>query len=216
MKRLSFLLIIIIIGPLFSSLNGQSRSHLKSRYYKRSLPKYGFGVKAGANYASQTCVNKDVNYDVKGIFGINAGGYFCYFPVNTVAVQPELMVSVKGAHWKDAYDEMKDVLTYVELPLLVRYQPVRIFNVHAGPQFGFLVNADQKDFKTGEKTSIKSFYNDFDLGATCGVEVNLPFGLNLTLRYYLGLIAVTNEYGYIDPWKNNYLQLSAGFRISGR
>lgn len=216
MKKLLILLVILMITPELFTASGQSRSYRNTRYYKRSLPEYSFGVRAGLNYASQTCMSDDVDFDVERIIGYSAGGYFSYFILHNLAVQPEMMVSVKGSHWKDAYDDMKDVLTYIELPVLVSYYPASTVNLHAGPQFGYLVHAVQKDLEMDENKSIRSYYEDYDLGITLGIEAVFPFRLNVALRMFLGLVPVTNDYGYVDKWKNNYFQISASYRIGGR
>lgn len=216
MKKLLILLVLIVIMPELFTAGGQSRSYRNTRYYKRSLPKYSFGVRAGLNYASQTCMSDDVDFDVERIIGYNAGGYYSYFFLHNLAVQPEIMISVKGSHWKDAYDDMKDVLTYIELPLLISYYPASTINIHAGPQFGYLVSAIQKDLEMNGNENIRSYYEDYDLGLTFGVEAVFPFRLNIALRMFLGLVPVTNDYGYVDKWKNNYFQVSASYRIGGR
>ncbi len=216
MRKLLILLVILMITPELFIANGQFRSYRNTSYYKRSLPKYSFGVRAGLNYASQTCMTDDVDFDVDRIIGYSAGGNFSYFILHNLAVQPELMVSVKGSHWRDAYEEMKDVLTYIELPLLLSYYPVSTVNLHAGPQFGYLVNAVQKDLETKDNNNIISYFEDYDLGLTFGIEAVFPFRLNVALRMFLGLVPVTNDFGYVDKWKNNYIQVSASYRIGGR
>ncbi len=215
MKKTMLLLIAVLMTSVFYSATGQKRSYMNTKYYKRSLPKFSFGPKAGVNYATQSCPNID-DYDVHRIPGINLGGYFNYFFTHQFAVQPELLYSVKGSRWRDAYDHMKDVLTYIEIPVLVSYHPVRTFNIHAGPQFGHLISARQKDLETGEISNLRSFYEEYDIGITFGAEAVFPFRLNISLRYFHGLLTVTNDYGYVDPWKNNYFQVSAGYRFSVR
>jgi hypothetical protein len=119
-------------------------------------------------------------------------------------------------HWKDFYDDMKDLLTYIDIPLIIKYQPARFVNIQAGPQIGFRLRAMQKDLETEVKTKINDYYNFFDLGVACGVEANLPNRINLTVRYVFGISPATTDVLYIDPWYNNFLQLSLGYRIRGR
>jgi hypothetical protein len=70
--------------------------------------------------------------------------------------------------------------------------------------------------ETGTKMNINEYYQTFDYGFVCGVEANLPNNLNLTLRYIFGLFSATTDVMYVDPWKNNLVQLSLGYRIRGR
>lgn len=212
MKKIFFLFVLVLITVDFSIVSGQP-----SRYnYRKSEPKLGYGIKAGVNMASQSSSGEGLNIDVKSILRVNAGGYCNYFPIKFLAVQGEVLVSGKGAHWEDFYDNMKDLLTYIDFPLLVKYQPVRYVNVHAGLQASFRIKAMQKDMETGTRTNIKDYYNFSDYGLIGGVEANLPNKINLTLRYIYGLTPATTDVQYIDPWKNNVIQFSAGYRFSGR
>jgi hypothetical protein len=47
-----------------------------------------------------------------------------------------------------------------------------------------------------------------------GIEVNLPFRVNLTMRYVPGLISTITGSKYNQPWKNNFSR--AGYRIPGK
>ncbi len=210
MKRKVFLIVLILYSLSIMVAEGQSR------YYRKKQPKFGYGVKAGINYAGQSTTNKAAEYDLSNIIGINGGAYCNYFLLKSFAVQSELMISGKGSHWKDAYDNEKDMLTYLDLPILFRYQPLRFLNVHSGPQIGLKLNAKQKDMKTGTRININEYYQPFDYGFVFGVEANLPKNLNFTLRYVLGLFSATTDVMYVEPWKNNLLQFSIGYRIRGR
>jgi hypothetical protein len=196
----------------FSIVYGQP-----TRYnYKKTPPKLGYGIKAGVNVAGQSSSTGDINIDVKNILGINAGGYCNFFLFNFLGVQAEILISGKGAHWKDFYDNKKDLITYIDIPLLVKYQPARFINIHAGVQAGFRVKASQKDLETGSKVDIRDFYNFSDYGLVGGVEANLPNKINLSVRYIYGLTPATTDVQYVDPWKNNVIQCSVGYRFSGR
>jgi Outer membrane protein beta-barrel domain len=210
MRKILFLFVILLLIASDFVAIGQSK------YYRRSEPKFGYGIKAGVNISTQSTTSKDANYDLKNIIRFNVGGYCNYFFNKFLAVQPELLVSGKGVHWKDFYDDRKDILTYIDIPLLIKYQPVRYINIHAGPQIGLRVRAMQKDLETGIKTKINDYYRTTDFGVACGVEANLPNHVNLTVRYVFGITSATTELLYVDPWFNNFLQFSAGFRFSGR
>ena len=62
---------------------------------------------------------------------------------------------------------------------------------------------------------INDYYKKPDLGLVVGIEANLPARINLTVRYVIGLISVTTEDEYIDPWRNNFFQFSVGYRFIG-
>lgn len=210
MGKYLYFALFFLLGISSITLKGQNK------YFRRSEPKFGYGVKAGLNISNQSTPNDDSGYEINNIVRYNAGGY-CYYLFNKyVAVQPELLVSGKGVHWKDFYDDMKDLLTYLDIPLIIKYQPVKYVNIQAGPQVGLRLRAMQKNMKTGEKTNINDYYNFFDYGLAVGVEGNLPNHINLTVRYVFGLSSATTDVEYIDPWKNNFLQLSVGYRLTGK
>jgi len=209
MKKLVSILIATTLFFIFSPLSAQE--------------KFGLGVKTGINIANQTTSGTIEEINVNGILRFNAGVYCNFFALDKLAIQPELLLSGKGADWSDPnFEDITDLLTYLDLPVLVRYQPLDFLNVHAGPQFGYLLSALQKDNVSGNKEKINEYYKKADLGLVIGAEANLPFRINLTVRYVFGLIAASVESSdpydplYIEPWKNNFLQISAGFRIKGK
>jgi hypothetical protein len=175
----------------------------------------GAGVKGGINLATQSTTGSDEGIAVRQLLGYNAGVYGNLFVTDKLALQTELMISTRGSDWDDIYYNVKDLLTYIDLPLLFKYQPIKYANVHIGPQFGYLLAAKQEDKDDGEITDIKEWYNPLDVGLVLGAEANLPFRINFTVRYVIGLVSASNDVEYQDPWKNNFLQLSLGFRIIG-
>jgi hypothetical protein len=188
----------------------------QNKYYRRPEPKFGYGIKAGVNFSGQSTNVSGADYDIRKILRYNGGVYCNYFFYKFLAIQPELMLSGKGVHWADFYDDMKDILTYIDIPLMIKYQPIKYINIQAGPQFGFRIKAMQKDMGTGVKKQINDYYNFLDYGLACGVEANLPNHINLTVRYVFSLSSSTTDVLYIDPWFNNFLQFSLGYRIKGR
>jgi hypothetical protein len=178
-------------------------------------PRFGAGIKGGLNLATQTTTGTGEGVAVRQLFGFNAGVYGNLFIFDFLGLQPELMVSTRGSDWDDPYYNVKDLLTYIDLPLLVKYQPVRYVNIHAGPQFGYLLAAKQEDKDDGTITDIKDWYNMLDVGFAFGAEANLPFRINFTVRYVLGLVSATNDVEYIEPWRNNFLQFSLGYSFIG-
>jgi hypothetical protein len=199
-KTLTILVLVLgLIG--YSNVSAQS--------------KLGAGLKAGINFATQTTEGSGAGVAVSQLLGFNAGAYCNFFILDFLAIQPELLISTRGSDWDDPSYDVKDLLTYIDLPVMVRYQPLKYLNIQAGPQFGYLVKASQKDDISGEVSDINEWYDAIDIGLAFGAELNLPFKVNITARYVLGLIPVTNDVEYIEPWKNNFFQLSVGFRLIG-
>lgn len=176
----------------------------------------GAGVKGGLSIADQSTTGAGENVYVKNLLTFHAGAYLNYFFNSFLAVQPELQISGKGSTWEDPVYNTRDFLTYIDMPLLLRIQPIKMVNVHAGPQFGYLISASQKDLNSDEKLNIRDYYENFDLGLAVGAEANLPFRINITVRYVRGLIPANSDVEYWEPWKNHFLQFSVGYRLFGK
>jgi hypothetical protein len=200
MKKPTFLLIAAFIISAILPLKAQ--------------PKLGLGVKAGVNISDQVTSGTGENVNVRSILRFHGGAYFTYFVLDKLAIQPELIFSGKGSDWDDPDYNVKDLLTYIDIPVLIRYQLIDLVNIHAGPQFGYLLSATQKDNSDGDIINIDEYYKKPDLGLVIGAEANLPYRINLTVRYVIGLIGTT-DVEYIEPWLNNFFQISVGFRIKG-
>lgn len=176
---------------------------------------FGAGVKGGMNLATQSTTGEGEGVAVRQLIGYNGGVYGNLFISDMFGLQAELVVCTRGSDWDDVYYNVKDKLTYIDLPLLLKFQPIKYANVHVGPQFGYLLVAKQEDKNDGEIYDIMDWYNKLDVGLAFGAEANLPFRINFTVRYVLGLVSATNDVEYIDPWRNNFLQFSLGFRLIG-
>jgi hypothetical protein len=181
--------------------------------------KIGFGIKAGINISNQTTKDEAPNVesiDLKGIVRFNAGAWVNYYIFDMLAIQPEIIISGKGTDWNDPNYNVKDLLTYLDVPVLLKFQPIDLINIHAGPQFGYLLMANQKDNETGDVIKIKDYYKKSDLGLVVGVEANLPMKISVNARYVFGLATASSDVMYIDPWKNNFFQISVGYRFMGK
>ena len=210
MQKTGYLVFLLLLLVNLTIVDAQTM------YNRRFQPRYLFGVKAGVNVASQYSPGSEGVFEVKSITGINAGGYYSYFLNRVIAVQAELSVSGKGSHWREynySQEEAKDILTYFDLPLLIRYQALNLINFHAGPQVSYLARAMQYDYGTGLKGAIDDYYKPLDFGLVFGVEANLPNRIDLTLRYVRGLASVYAPGGYNYQSFNNYFQLTAGYRF---
>lgn len=178
--------------------------------------KLGAGLKAGINLAKRVTSEAAENVDTKVLTGIHGGVTVNYFIVDQVAIQIDVLISQKGSKWSDLSFSGKDKLSYLDIPVLLRYQVLEFLNVHAGPQFGFLLSATQFP-DDGDKYDIKEYYKSSDIGMVLGVEGNLPFNFNITMRYILGLNVVNTDVYYdVDDWKNNVFQVSIGYRLMGK
>lgn len=127
------------------------------------------------------------------------------------AIQPELLFSAMGATDPDISD-VKYQFNYVSLPVMLRYNITENFILQAGPQLGFLMSAKVSD---GDNSiDIKDGFKGIDFGAGFGAGVD--FGkFNAGIRYYLGLSNIAEDTQADETYKNNGIQIFAGYRLFG-
>jgi Outer membrane protein beta-barrel domain len=150
------------------------------------------GLKAGVNYSG-----------IKGYEGAHRlsfhAGIMVQSPINkNWSIQPELLYSGEGQHYTyttgdgEEIVEHKGVITmsYVALPVMLRYYPDQEFYFEAGPQFSVLVAAHSKGVGNDEMNMKRSFANtQFALGLGAGVYFTPRVGIYA--RYQFGLTDLT-------------------------
>lgn len=165
------------------------------------------GLKAGVNFSNQVYSGGGFNASADARTGFHVGGYLNLGFSDNFSVQPELLYNSLGAKITDT-DFKTD---YVSIPVMLKYNPVAIFNIHAGPQFGFLMSA-----KSGDE-DVKDSMKGLDLGVGIGAGVDLPMGLGVTARYVAGLSNIADEDGMGDvTLKNTAFQLSLSYKLFGQ
>ena len=180
-----------------------------------SQKKWEFGVKGGVNITTQTTKGESINVNSNYKAGYNAGVFGNFFFAKKMAGQVEILSSQKGSKWNDPYFSGKDNLSYIDIPILFRFQIIDLVSVHAGPQFSFMIKANSIP-DSGDKFDASSYYNSTDIGIAVGAEVSLPLKFSVIVRYIEGLSVTTNDTYYIDQWKNRVFQVSVCFTIISR
>ena len=172
------------------------------------------GIRAGANVSTQYTSSADTNVETSWKPGVHIGIFGTLFYTEKMAGQIEFLYSQKGSLWNDPYYSGEEVVSYIDLPLMARFQAWDLLNIHAGPQFSFLTRAMRiPDDEAAH--SITEYYDEVDVGLLVGAELNLPIKLNIALRYIEGMIVTSDSRYYPDPWKNRVLQLSLSYPIWG-
>jgi hypothetical protein len=172
-----------------------------------------FGVKAGVNVANQSFKSEGISLSPDARTGFHVGGFVTAMFTEKLGLQPEVLYSNAGCTINFLGEKIKQKFDYVSVPVLVRYQPIEILNLHAGPQFGFLLNAEQE--YDGETEDLKDGTKGLDVGAAFGAGIDLPMGLGFSARYILGLSNISDA-DEDFTMKNNILQLSVTFRFGGK
>jgi Outer membrane protein beta-barrel domain len=172
-----------------------------------------FGVKAGVNIANQKLSSDNYELDTKAKVLFHGGVFVTWMFTEKLGLQPEVLLSMQGSKYDyDGYDAGL-ITNYIIVPVLVRYNINDMFSVHAGPQFGFLLSAEEED--DGDKEDVKDDFKGTDIGAAFGLEVDLPANFGVGARYILGLSNVlADDASFGDAeLKNGVIQIYVKFRI---
>ena len=165
------------------------------------------GAKAGLNFAT---LQPDLS-DPATRTSLHLGG-MAEISINEMfSIQPELLYSAQGAKDKSDDDEVFK-LSYLSLPIMVKYYVMEGLSIEAGPQIGFLLSAEVED--DGETYDLKDDTKGLDFGFSIGAGYKLESGLNFGLRYYLGS-DVNDISEDSDQFKNRVFQISVGYFFKG-
>lgn len=139
--------------------------------------------------------------------GFFAGG-FATIPLDKmISIEPGLYysqkgyelkgaISVKGAEFLSANAKAQLQSNYIDMPLLLKAN-INGFQIFAGPQFSYLLNADLKTtagvlgFNLLNNTmDATAQFNRWDMGVTGGIGYKFSNGMNITAAYDHGLSKV--------------------------
>lgn len=155
-----------------------------------------FGVKGGFNM-SNFHDGEDID-DKNVLYGFNAGVYATLPISDFVAIQPEVLFTTKGAEveYNNAFasGSTKFRLDYIEVPLLVRVNVTKNFNIHAGGYASYLVSSKLTgdgsfDF---EQDVDRDDLQKFDAGVAAGLGFDFN-PISIGVRYNYGLTTVGKE-----------------------
>ena len=182
-----------------------------------------FGVKGGLNFAElQGRDGEDASYKTFYHVGILYQANI----LGPLSIQPELQYSVQGSDLKGAFTDYKTKLHYFTVPVLAKVTLGPIF-VEAGPQFGYLVSANDEGKVQISNTNGSASYGqvnqsstgnykrgDFSLAAGAGLKFS---ALSIGARYVAGLNDINDVKdlsGVNDPkLQNHVFQLYAAIQF---
>lgn len=160
-----------------------------------------FGLKAGGNYSD--FYNGDI--DTEGIAGFHAGAIVAFDINQKFSVQEEFLFSTQGTKLKGGLSDGKDLkLSYVSVPIVLKYKTNFGIYIEAGPQIGILVSEDFKEITNND------FAKKIDGGVVGGIGYQFQNGLGVGARYYLGLTDVSKIKSTTinTDFQNNMAQVS--------
>lgn len=183
-----------------------------------------FGVKGGFNM-SNFLSDDDEATDENILYGFNAGVYATLPISDFVAIQPEVLFTTRGSKLEYNSDvasgDAKFKLNYIEVPLLVRVNITKNFNLQAGGYASYLVSSKltgdgaaefNEDIDTDD-------LNKFDAGIVAGVGVDFS-PISIGLRYNYGLTTIGKErtvagttYTFPDA-KNSNFSLYLSYKLN--
>jgi hypothetical protein len=173
---------------------------------------FSFGVKGGTNISNFTGVENLGDVTKQSLIGFYVGAYMNFWFGNNLTLQPEALLSTSGAKFKDADGTQKYKLTYLTIPLFLKYKANGGFYVEAGPQVGFKLSESIPD-QTFDK-----FAKSLDLSIGAGLGYQSAGGFGIGARYLVGLSKVGDfdASSGIDPnFKNSTIQVGISYTIGG-
>lgn len=184
------------------------------------------GLKGGINLASiNTSGNITSNYESRTGYHLGAYGLFKF---TKLAIQPEILFTQQGTTGTFNSQDLEANYNYTTIPIVLKLYLVAGLNLQAGVQFGFLGKSTGDIYNTAtdtitEDVELASFMKETDFSVPVGVGWDLPFGLNITARYNIGISDVNEKTGLVNPAvvsalgtsaaKNQVFQVSVGWRL---
>ncbi|MEQ8927532.1 MAG: porin family protein [Fulvivirga sp.] len=162
------------------------------------------GAKAGLNFAN---VDTEGSTDARTAF--HFGGFGVIMFSDNLGLQPELLYSAQGFEQDFSGSTFEAKINYLNVPLLVRYNINEMISLHAGPQLGFLLSAEDEDGNEFDDN-----LKGTDLSFSIGGQVDLPAGFVGGVRYNLGLSDI-NDFDGASESKNRVFQLYVGWKLFG-
>ncbi len=178
-----------------------------------SAQSFSLGIKAGAIGTKIDGQDFQTGYNLS-----YQGGAFAEVDLlGKIGIQPELLFSqtssktvsgptngttlASGLNANTAF-----TLSYLSIPVLLRYNFAKLFTLNLGPQYGILLNKN-----TNLQTNGKNAFKSGDLSGVVGLQVHLS-SLRVYGRYVFGLNNVS-DVANSSSWKNQQLELGVGIKV---
>jgi len=177
------------------------------------------GVKAGLNFANITNTDGFTNESRTGYF---IGGYIAPKAKKLIGFRSEFLLSRQGYDYKSNTNTGNVNLDYLLLPQLLTINFTRHFQIQAGGQIAFLLNAKVDSNGSSGNKSLFDYFKRFDYGLAAGAEVFPFLGFFVGARINVSLNNVNSDRPLGGSWpnfvprldaKNNVVQVYAGIRF---
>ena len=168
------------------------------------------GLKGGLNYSG---FHKETSAGTTE-FGLNAGIIAEFKFSDKFALQTEVLYNVKGGEVNGDGSNINDFgfnaeLTYIDIPLLVKFYPIERLSIDIGPQIGFIQDSKGvvTDNEGNENTIELTDINKTDFALNAGFTVKLSDRALFQARYSYGM----NEIFENERYKNSVISVSLGY-----
>ncbi|MBL7840044.1 MAG: PorT family protein [Cyclobacteriaceae bacterium] len=177
------------------------------------------GIKGGLNVTNLYVDDVD---DENPRYGFHLGVYTQLFQSDVFAIQPEILYSTKGTRIEDnsdLYDATLDFnLNYIDIPVLAVFKLGDAAEIHVGPYFGYLLNAnvDVDGDVDGSDDIDRDNFKSWDYGISAGVGFNVG-PVQLGARYNYGLQKIADSDladGILGDSKNSNAQVYVSFNFN--
>lgn len=170
-----------------------------------------FGIKAGVNiakFAGDPDPNSEFNTGL-------AAGVFTNVPLSSgFSFEPSLEYSQKGAEFTTAVNsEVKSKITYLDLPIMFKYNLTPNFGILAGPQVSFFLDQETK-LVNGNSTSTFEGNNDSYRKSLAGGKVGLSYNFGsvmLNASYATDLQNLYSDDSGNSDLKNQVINVGLAF-----
>jgi opacity protein-like surface antigen len=184
-----------------------------------------FGIKGGLN--SSNFSGDTEGMDLKDKIGFNVGAFVAIKLSDKLTLQPEVLYSTQGPKAVNVTAPVDDMLftgdikfklSYINVPVMVKYYVADKFNLEAGPQIGFLTSAKTSTKLDGYSQTvdqdIKDSFESIDFGLNFGAGYDFTKNVFAGIRYNLGLANIAKtQPGDNSKVHNSVFSLSVGYKF---
>ena len=216
MKKVLLSGVLVLILAIGISAQPSFKSGLSGKGFKIGL---GMAKFTGSDLGS---LEDFMGTETKHLSRFTGGAFLTFSLSPMFAIQPEALISMKGAKWSEGGASLSEKLTYLQIPILAKimFQTPGVVkpSIYAGPTMGFLLSAKETLEGTGQydgDVDVKDSYQGNDIGLILGFGVDVGAGggaVTFDARYEMGLSKIMKGGGgYTPDIKNSQFAFLVGY-----
>ena len=161
------------------------------------------------------------NNESKGKFNLEIGVFGEYMFNDQFAIAPEINYAGAGDRWEgkdmDGYWTGTYSLSYLQIPVMLKYYINENISINAGPQLSFLMSAKgvfiQEDYSDTDDLIREKEIKTNDFGLNIGGSYKMESGLFFDIRYYMGLsgLEYDPDSAKYSDFKNSGIKFGVGY-----